>query len=356
MRIVIVLPYSTDVPGGVGTHVFGEARWLASRGHDVHVIAPGVEPVDASVPVHLVGHGLGLDFNGSRARLAVWPHRIRRIAPLVRAADVVHVHEPLTPGLAFAAARWAPALVVTHHAAFTPPIPLGLLLRARARTLGSRVSLAVSPEAARTAYEATGVRPRVVPNALAPSPEPPAGDTPHRGGRRPCIAFLGRAADPRKGFTTFRAVAEQLGEEVSVVAMGPGTETSGGGLGVVSADRRREVLEGCDVLVAPHTGGESFGLVLLEALAAGCAVVASDIPAFRWTLEEALRRGVASLAEPHDVDGFVAAVRQQADRGPRAGLCHEMTTTWRWDAIGPALEGHLHAAAGRPMGSSTLEA
>ena len=166
MRIALVTPYSLDVPGGVGTHVLGLARWLRDQGHDAFVVAPGERVVDAGVPVRLLGRATPLPFNGSTARLALSLSQARAARAAVATADVVHVHEPLTPGAAFAAARGGRPLVVTHHAAFAVGA-LGPVLRARAALLPrDRVSLAVSEAAAATARAATGVTPEVVPNAI----------------------------------------------------------------------------------------------------------------------------------------------------------------------------------------------
>ena len=118
MKIGIVCPYSFDQPGGVGTHVRGLAHWLRSQGHGVLVVAPGT---GASKPGEmLVGDSVPMQFNGSTAHLALAPAQVRRAIAALREADVVHVHEPLTPGLGFAAARASRPLVVTHHAQFAP--------------------------------------------------------------------------------------------------------------------------------------------------------------------------------------------------------------------------------------------
>ncbi|MFD0867391.1 glycosyltransferase, partial [Tessaracoccus lubricantis] len=166
--IALVCPYSLDRPGGVATHVLGLASWLRDRGHDAFVVAPGTGvPGDGT---QLVGPAVGVPFNGSVAQLAVLPAQARRTLTAIADADVVHVHEPLTPGIAFAAARAARGrLVVTHHAHFRPGL-FTAPLRLRASLLPLRTSIAVSEAACRTAVAVTGLVPAVIPNAVAVPP------------------------------------------------------------------------------------------------------------------------------------------------------------------------------------------
>lgn len=355
MRVAVVCPYSLDVPGGVATHALGEASWLASQGIDVTVIAPGTRPFQApdGVRLELVGRSLPLAFNGSIARLAVAPWQARAARRLAGQADVVHVHEPLTPGIAYAAARRAGSLLVTHHASFDVPPPLARALRWRARKLPPRRSLAVSQAAQATALAATGKAPRVLPNAIVMPPPPrraPEGGG-WRGGGRPRVVFLGRAEDPRKGFADFVALAAHLGDEVECVAIGPGTRQAPRpvtGHGLMSEEDRLEVLQHCDVLVAPNRRGESFGLVLVEALAAGCAVVASDLPGFRETTADAVTEGLAALFPSGDVPAAADAVRHVLALRPDPQAAHEHARRWGWQHIGPMLLAALGDAGPTP--------
>lgn len=340
LRVALVCPYSLDVPGGVGTHVLGLARWLAGQGHFPTVIAPGIRvpEVGPGVRVELLGRSTGVPFNGSVANLAVRPGQSRRVVGLIGDADVVHVHEPLTPGIAFAAARAADPLVVTHHANFRLPGFLRPLLRARAGRLGTRSSLAVSQEAAATALSVTGTRPVVVPNAIDP-PAAPARRTGWRGGLRPQIGFLGRSDEPRKGFTVFAEVAglaAVAGLDADFVAAGPGSRARGTirQLGVLTVGERARFLAGTDVLVAPNTSGESFGMVLVEALAAGCDVVASDLPAFTRVLDEA---GVGTTFEAGSAAACLRVLRARLAEPVDPVLAHRAASGWSWQIIGPAV-------------------
>ena len=335
MRIALVTPYSLDVPGGVGTHVLGLARWLREQGHDAFVVAPGDRVVDAGVPVRLLGRATPLPFNGSTARLALAPAQARAARAAAATADVVHVHEPLTPGAAFAAARGGRPLVVTHHAAFGVGA-LRPVLRARAALLPrDRVSLAVSEAAAATARAATGVTPEVVPNAI----ELPALSTqrsasasrPAHGAGRPMVLFLGRD-EPRKGFPVFAEVARS-GVDAEFVAVGPTTPTPGVSvLGAVSDAERARLLSAATVLVAPNLAGESFGLVLVEALAHGAAVLASDLPAFRAVVDDP---AVARFFPPGAATAATAGLRELLATPPDPALTRAAAAPYAWDSVGP---------------------
>lgn len=352
MHVAIVCPYSLDVPGGVGTHALGEAGWLAGQGLEVTLIAPGTRPVPvpAGVRLELVGRALPLRFNGSTARLAVTPVQAREARGLAERADVVHVHEPLTPGIAHAVAVQATSLVVTHHASFGVPLPLAALLRLRARRLGPRHSLAVSDAARATARAATGRVPRLLPNAIT-MPPPPRSPDGWRGGALPQVAFLGRADDPRKGFSDFVAIAARLGEAARCVAVGPGTRPAPApveGHGVLSDAQRLQVLHHTDVLVAPNRMGESFGMVLAEGLAAGCAVVATDLPGFRETLADAVAEKLAATFPVADVERAADAVRSLLDHGTDPREAHQHARRWSWEQVGPVLLTMLRDACPAP--------
>jgi phosphatidylinositol alpha-mannosyltransferase len=351
VRIALVTPYSLDVPGGVGTHVLGLARWLREQGHDAFVVAPGERVVDAGVPVRLLGRATPLPFNGSTARLALSPAQARAARAAAATADVVHVHEPLTPGAAFAAARGGRPLVVTHHAAFAVGA-LGPVLRARAALLPrDRVSLAVSEAAAATARAATGVTPEVVPNAIevpdlsthaaslrssrvaqgaegAPSA---SSSRVAQGAGRPLVVFLGRD-EPRKGFPVFAELARS-GVDAEFVAVGPTTPTEGVTvLGAVSDAERARLLSAATVLVAPNLAGESFGLVLVEALAHGAAVLASDLPAFRAVVDDP---AVARFFPPGAATAATAGLRELLATPPDPALTRAAAAPYAWDSVGP---------------------
>lgn len=326
MRIALVCPYSLDTPGGVARHVTGLAGWLREQGQRALVIAPGTgRPAPDTL---LLGRATPLAFNGSVAQLALSPAQTRRAVAALAGADIVHVHEPLTPGLAYATARAGRGrLVVTHHAHFEPG-RFAPVLRVRASALPRRTSVAVSNAAAATARAVTGVEPLIIPNAIAmPDPVSVAAR------RRMQVAFVGRLDEPRKGYSTFCALADEF-PEVDFVAAGPGRTGHPRikELGQVSDATLSEVLAASAVLVAPNLYGESFGMVLVEALAHGCSVVASSLPAFRDVVDD---DRLVTWFDPHDTPGAIAALRMALSKPPVRGLARETARAFTWDVVGP---------------------
>lgn len=330
LRIALVTPYSLDVPGGVGTHVLGLAHWLLSEGHAPVVIAPGEAATERGVPVRLLGPSSAFRFNGSVARLAVAPDQARRAAAAVAGADVVHVHEPLTPGATYAAARAAGPLVVTHHAAFSPGL-LGPLLRRRARRLpASRISVAVSEAAAVTARVATGVDPLIIPNAIAMPAQAKSAV-----GSRPTVAFVGRLDEPRKGYPLFCDLARSM-PEARFVAIGPGGRGADGvtELGVLDDVAASAVLSEASVLVAPNLFGESFGVIILEGLAHGCAIVASDLPAFRAVADHPDATSWFPIGDPVSAR---AAIRRRLEHPVEPSVARSLAARYSWERVGPEI-------------------
>ncbi len=349
MHVALLCPYSLDTPGGVATHVLGLAAWMVRQGDEVRVVAPGARPpaVHDGIDLHLVGRSIDVPFNGSVAQLAVGPRQRAEALRAIGGADVVHVHEPLTPGIAFAVARRTDHLVVTHHASFTPGWALTGLLRRRAAALSPRASIAVSRAAQETARATVGTTPMIIGNGVL-LPDPPPRPTSWRGGVRPRIGFLGRLDEPRKGFAVFRQVADRAhaeGLDAEFVALGPGRADPGPVrlLGVVDDTERTRELQDVDVLVAPNLFGESFGLILVEGLAAGCSVVASDLPGFVDVLAEA---GTGRTFRRGDAGAALTALRTALASPEDPVAVHESAHAWSWDALGPRVREQYERAIG----------
>jgi len=302
VRVGLVCPYSWSVPGGVQSHVAGLAAALRAAGVDAEILAPADGPADGIVPL---GRTVPIPSNGSIQRVALSPAAIVRTARAVRSGryDLVHLHEPMLPATcltALAAARVP--LVATFHmyrrallwyAIFAP------VVRPAARRLDACV--AVSPAAAEYARRGTGREIEVIPNGIdhgALAALPPA----RRGNR---ILFIGRD-EPRKGLPVLLDAFTRLPGEPELVLVGP-TAARGErvrALGRVSDEELRRQLASADVLAAPSLGGESFGIVLLEAMAAGIPVVASAIDGYRAVLPEEAGR----LVPPGDAGALAAAL------------------------------------------------
>ncbi|AWB84126.1 glycosyltransferase family 4 protein [Corynebacterium liangguodongii] len=288
MRIGMVCPYSFDEPGGVQAHVLDLARVLRSQGHEVRVLGPATEA--AAVPDYVTrgGRAIPIPYNGSVARLAFGPRVMRVTRNFIASGDfdVLHVHEPNSPSYSLAALAVATGpIVATYHASAASSWVLRAALPAlRVGLEKIRGGIAVSETARRWQVEQVGADPVLIPNGVdtqefrrARSPRNDTGEVE--------ICFLGRLDEPRKGLDVFLAAVAQLGRPARVTVIGGGRGGRAAPAGVEFVGRvddatKAEILGRADIYVAPNTKGESFGIVLVEAMAAGCAVVASDIEAF----------------------------------------------------------------------------
>lgn len=310
MKIGIVNPYSWDVPGGVGFHIRDLALKFRSRGHDVRVLTPSSSR-DLPDWISSAGQSVSVPFNGSVANISVSPAALRRTRRWLadNAFDVVHVHEPVVPSVSMAAAMLSSApLVGTFHAALGRSVSRAIAsapMRLYMERIGVRI--AVSEEARRTLIEHHGGDAVIIPNGVETASFRRA-STDSRWmatDSRPVIVFLGRLDEPRKGLSVFAGAIEGVldkmpGARFLIAGRGDAPEIrrqvarfgdSVSFLGGISDEEKASLLAGASLYVAPQTGGESFGIVLVEAMAAGTAVVASDIPAFRAVLEDG-RAGV----------------------------------------------------------------
>ncbi|MEU8006880.1 glycosyltransferase family 4 protein [Catellatospora sp. NPDC049111] len=307
MRIGIVCPYSLDVPGGVQFHVRDLAETLIAMGHEVSVLAPADD--DQPLPPYVVaaGRAVPVPYNGSVARLNFGPISAARTRRWLHQGDfdVLHVHEPLTPSLSLLAVMSARGPVVaTFHTAIT---------RSRALAAGAPVArvvleritgrIAVSELARRVQVEHLDGGAVEIPNGVSvahfadaePLPGWPGECRPGYGGT---VGFLGRFTEPRKGFDILaRALAEVMPQRpgMRLLLAGPGdlaevdlppvVAERTTFLGKVSEEDKARMLRSVDLYIAPNTGGESFGMILTEAMAAGAPVVATDLDAFRRVLD-----------------------------------------------------------------------
>jgi len=337
MRIGLVCPYSFDVPGGVQSHVLGLASALRTLGHDVSVLAPGDAPGDHVVSL---GRSVPLPYKGAVGRVSFGPTTAARVGRWLEQGgfDVVHVHEPLTPSASLLAVRAATVPVVaTFHTAQDRPRALAAsasVLRPWLSRIDAHV--AVSDEAARTARKYLPVHPEVVPNGL----EVASYDGPRTADGR-TVLFLGRIDDRRKGLDVllrhWPSVTARLPHARLLVA-GPGRRSSVPAgvevLGELREDEKRTALLSADVLVAPNTHGESFGLVLAEAMAAGTPVVAHALPAFRAVLGDG-RFGTLYRKDP--ADAIVAALTQAERAVALAGAARDEVRRYDWSVVAPAV-------------------
>lgn len=345
MRIVLVCPYAWTAPGGVAHHIENLAARLRTRGHEVRIIAPADGPVDPGVIA--VGRSVPIRYNGAVARLAFGPRVAARVRVALRRADpdVIHVHEPFVPSVSMIAASAAKRpLVLTYHAAATDSKAAktfrGVL---RIVTRKAAVRIAVSEEARRTAAVADPNPMRIIPNGID---RDRFADIPPREPDSPVVLFFGRL-DPRKGARVlceaFPAI-KHLAPQARLVVGGDGPDRDACErsipealrgdvefLGRVGAESVAAVLGSAGVVALPALGGESFGIVLLEAMAAGRPVVATSIPGYAAVARDGLE---ALLVPPGDPDRLAAAVatvlNDQAlgDRLVQAGRARAAEFDW----------------------------
>lgn len=307
MRVGLVSPYSFDVPGGVQLHVRDLAEHLISRGHQVSVLAPADD--DTPLPPYVVsaGKAVPVRYNGSVARLAFGPVVSSRVNRWVAEGefDVVHIHEPASPSVSMLA-LWAAEgpVVATFHTSIKKSRALKVaqpMLRGSLEKISARI--AVSPTARRMVTDYLGADSVVIPNGVYVEAFRPKEERPGRYERTeaPTVVFLGRFEEPRKGLGVLVAAAPGILAEhpdARFLVAGPGdvqevarnlpdgVARSFRFLGPVSDAEKVALLADADVYVAPNTGGESFGIILVEALAAGAPVVASNLGAFRDVLQD----------------------------------------------------------------------
>ncbi|GIH17375.1 glycosyltransferase family 4 protein [Rugosimonospora africana] len=302
MRIGIVCPYSLNTPGGVQNHVRDLAESLIGLGHTVSVLAPADE--DDPLPGYVVpaGRAVPVRYNGSVARLAFGPISATRVRRWLSAGrfDVLHVHEPISPSLSMLAVLYSRAPVVaTFHTAMTRSraiVAAQGLLQLVLEKITARI--AVSDLARRVQVEHLDGGAWEIPNGVAVARFAEATPLPGWPGEAGTVGFLGRFTEPRKGFPILldayrRVVAHRPGLRLLVAGPGELAELGETGgipdgvtfLGKVSEQDKARMLQSLDVYVAPNTHGESFGMILTEAMAAGAPVVASDLDAFRRVLD-----------------------------------------------------------------------
>jgi phosphatidylinositol alpha-mannosyltransferase len=376
LRVGIVCPYSFDVPGGVQFHVRDLAESLLARGHDVSVLAPAAE--DTPVPPYLVpaGRAVPVHYNGSVARLTFGPVTAGRVRRWLAAGrfDVLHLHEPVTPSLGMLALWIADGPVVaTFHTSITRSRSLQVaypLVRQSLEKISLRI--AVSEDARRTLVEHLGGDAVVIPNGVAVDTFEGAGTDERWTGTpaAPTLAFLGRLDEPRKGLavllrampavldaypgarllvagrgdTGAEQVREALGERAGAVEL----------LGGVSEQDKARLLASVDAYVAPQTGGESFGIVLVEAMSAGSAVVASDLGAFSRVLDGGEAGVLFRTGDAADLGATL--VRVLGDRALRervAARASQVVRRYDWSAVtDQVLAVYEMAVAGRdaPVG------
>lgn len=352
MKIALVSPYSWTTPGGVNTHIASLARQLRARGHEVRILAPAEDDVEPGVLA--LGRTIAVPFNGSVARLAFGPRVAGRVRVALRRAqpDVIHVHEPFAPStslLAAVAAR-VPVVATFHAQIHSRAYRIG---RIPFRPLWKKfaVRIAVSQAARDTVEGIFGPGVRIIPNGVDCHVYADVGPPPRTGKE---VLFFGRLEE-RKGpqvLITSLPVLFDAVPSVHVVIAGDGPlreklESA------VPSDLRKNViftghfddadrlalLSASTVVALPALGGESFGITLAEAMAAGRPVVASSIPGYAAVARDGID---AVLVPPGEADALakgIAGLLDDPDRAAGLGRsARERARTFDWPVIADQVE------------------
>jgi phosphatidylinositol alpha-mannosyltransferase len=354
VRVGIVCPYSWDIPGGVQAHVRDLAEQLIVLGHDVSVLAPGDEDLPGLAPyVVMAGKAVPIPYNGSIARVQFGLVSAARVRRWLRDGnfDIVHVHEPAATSLSLLACMIHDGpLVATFHMATTRSRFLTLfdsVLQPFLEKLSGRI--AVSSAARKVIVEHLGADAVVIPNGVAVehfARATPLPGYPREGGT---IGFIGRYDEARKGMDVLVAAVELMLDErpglrVLVAGRGDAEEfvddlpRAVAGrfvlLGQVSEVDKARMLRSVDVYCAPNTGQESFGVILLEAMSARTAIVASNIDAFRQVLADGAAGQLFASGDAADLASVLGVVLDDPER--RAALVAEGIRTvapYDWQVV-----------------------
>ncbi|HVS67706.1 MAG TPA: glycosyltransferase family 4 protein [Mycobacteriales bacterium] len=346
MRIGLVSPYPWDVPGGVVAHIADLAEALISRGHHVQAITP-VDDDEAPLPHYVTraGRSVPVPFNGSVSRLLIGPVSQARLRRWLHDGqfDVLHLHSPETFSLSLLAMGNAKGpMVATFHASNPRSRILALLqnpLQIYLERLSGRI--AVSSAARKTIVEHLGGDAVVIPNGVHVGRFAGAAPMPEWQGTGGTIGFVGRVDEPRKGlrvlFDALPAIRRDF-PDVRVLVAGPGEfdEVPPGVtmLGRVSDADKARLLASIDVFVAPNTGGESFGIVLLEAMAAGAPIVASRLDAFAQVLQDGRLGELVDVASPSALAaGCISLLRSDVRRESLRDAGLRAVTRYDWSVV-----------------------
>lgn len=348
LRVGIVCPYSWDFPGGVQNHVRDLAEFLISNGHYVEVLAPATESEDLPKYVVSAGRAISIPYNGAVARILFGVVANNRVRSWIHEGDfdLIHLHEPAIPSLSLLAC-WAGegAMVGTFHAAAKYQkaiVAIGPILEPVIEKLSARIAVSESARLTLTAHLETDAI--VIPNGIyADNYRDGSPRTEWQGNT---IGFLGRFEEDRKGLPVLLdalPIISRFIPNIRVLIAGPGDSEEVlekvdpqlrhriEFLGQISEEDKADFLASVSIYIAPNTGGESFGIILAEAMAGGAAVVASNIPAFADVLGNGL---YGALFESEDSESLAKVIidllRDDAKRRDlaAAGALHAQRFDW----------------------------
>jgi phosphatidylinositol alpha-mannosyltransferase len=350
-RIGLVCPYGWDTPGGVQSHVNDLAQYLISEGHEVSVLAPTLS--DENLPDFVVSAGrpISIPYNGAVARILFGPIAFARVRSWISQGDfdILHLHEPAIPSISLLAcyAAEGPLVGTFHAAAKRQKVSFAVVpfLEPVIEKLTARI--AVSEAARLTLTEHLETDAIVVPNGIY-ADRYRDGESQARW-QGSTIGFMGRFEEPRKGLPILIEALPRIVANfpaVRVFIAGPGDVENTLSeiepmmrdrlefLGRVSEKEKADFLSSVGVYVAPNTGGESFGIILAEALASGAKIVASDIPAFDSLLGNGAYGTLFESENSEDLaEKIISVFSNPVEAAQKSALGKEYAQAFDWKVV-----------------------
>jgi phosphatidylinositol alpha-mannosyltransferase len=354
-RIGIVCPYGWDTPGGVQSHVGDLAEYLIAQGHHVSVLAPAINDEGLPEYVTSAGRPIAIPYNGAVARVLFGPLAFARVKQWINSGnfDLLHLHEPAIPSISLLAC-WAAEgpLVGTFHAASTRQkiaFAITPFIEPVIEKLTARI--AVSEAARETLQIHLDTDAVVVPNGIYAMRFANAHVDDRWSGNT--LGFIGRFQEPRKGLSVLVGALPTIIEavpDIKVIVAGPGNPVDVldsmephlrnrfSFLGRISEEDKANFMSSVAVYVAPNTGGESFGIILAEALAGGASVLASNIPAFDSLLGHGQYGTLFTSEDPRDLaEKAIDLIRNPGKRRQLAVRGSEYAKNFDWDVVAESI-------------------
>ena len=350
LKIGIVCPYGWDTPGGVQIHIKELTQWLIAKGHEVSVLAP-VTTEDENIEPWIVSAGrpISIPYNGAVAKVIFGPLASSRVKQWISAGefDLLHLHEPAIPSLSLLAG-WAgdgPMVATFHAAANSQKVAnaVGTMLDPLIERITAKI--AVSETARDTLKDRFQTEAVVIPNGIDTSKFNGIGIR-AEWALPNTVGFIGRFDEPRKGLSVLLEAIPKIVNEIPnlrILIAGPGDSADFSKqvplqirdrvtfLGRISELEKAQFFKSISLYIAPNTGGESFGIILAEAMAARSAIVASDLPAFKSLLEGGKSGEIFTSQDSSALAQAVIALlkdEKRRDELAEAGLARSQIFDW----------------------------
>ncbi len=364
IRIGMVCPYGWDTPGGVQTHIRDLADHLIEEGHYVSVLTPvSDDSVQSANYVVNAGKPISIPVNGSVAKILFGPVASSRAKQWIASEDfdLLHLHEPAIPSLSLLACSAAEGpLVGTFHVSTQKKkaiYAIGPILEPIVEKLTARI--AVSELARSTLKDHFDTDAVVIPNGIDGQRYANAKISENYSGGH-TVGFIGRFEESRKGLQVLidsLAIVSRFIPDVTYLVAGPGESEDFlkrlnpqlrsriKFLGLLTNEEKMSFLKTIQIYVAPNTGSESFGIILTEALSAGTAVVASDIPAFKAVLENGAAGDLFINGDSADLAKVLVALLRDDERRKKLAENGKLSAQkYDWQVVAEQIE-HIYEMA-----------